>query len=132
VTVARRRLIGGVACLFASLIDVARLASPYALAGLVLGLVTGWALFRLAFHVGRVRPTPGVSWWEQVRMNFRVGFAGAGVGAGAAAGILLAGFLSVAAPSAEDVVVNALLCTFAGFVLSLRFSAVGRSPVQIG
>ena len=130
-TVAFRRLIIGVACVMASLIYVVRSASPFAVAGLVFGLVIGWALFRLTFHLGRVQPAQGVTWWEQVRTNFRgAGFAGAGIGAGI--GIFLAGVLSVTAPNAEDVVVNALLSTVAGFLLSLRFSALGRTTVHIG
>jgi hypothetical protein len=120
----------GLACLIASLVQILQSASLYAAAGLVLGLLTGWTLFHVARQLGRVRAIPGATWQDLYRMNTS-GSSVAAAGVGAAIGIFLAGALRVAAPSAQDVFWNWLLAAVAGFALSLRFSAVGGSPVRI-
>ena len=129
-SLAFRRLLFGMACLMAGLIRTLQSGSPYAAGGLALGLLTGWAVFHFARQLGRVRALPGATWQDLYRMNASgPKVLGAGVGAGI--GIFLAGALSVAAPSAQEVVWNGLLGVIAGLMLSVRFSAVGGSPVRI-
>jgi hypothetical protein len=77
-----------------------------------------------------VRAIPGATWQDLYRMNTS-GSSVAAAGVAAAIGNFLAGALSVAAPSAQDVFWNWLLGAVAGIALSLRFSAVGGSPVRI-
>jgi hypothetical protein len=130
-SVASRRLLLGVACLIVSVVQIVQSASLYAAAGLVLGVLTGWALFHFARQLGRVRAIPGATWQDLYRMNTS-GSSVVGASVGAALGIFLAGALSVAAPSAQDVFWNWLLGAVAGFAFSLRFSAIGGSAVRIG
>jgi hypothetical protein len=129
-SLALRRLLLGAACLVLSLAQIIQSASVFAAAGLVIGLFTGCALFHFARQLGRVRAIPRATWQDLYRMNTN-GSSVVGASVGAALGIFLAGALSVAAPSAQDVFWNWLLGAVAGFAFSLRFSAIGGSAVRI-
>ena len=128
--VAALRLIGGLACLaFGAILAIAS-GSLYAVAALVIGVLLGASLFRVAAGSGSVRRTPGVTWLDQWRAN-AAGPMGAASAAGIGIGTVLAAIFSVIAPHSEQVVGTVLLGVAAGFLLSLRFSTYGKNRIAI-
>jgi len=125
-----RRVLIGATFLGLGLIVVVQSGSAHAGAGLVLGLIAGALIFRLAANSGRVLETPGAGWRDQWRINSS-GPASVGAAVGIGIATFLSSALSVLAPQGEHVAGAAVLGAVAGLFLSLRFSRYGKTTVSM-
>jgi hypothetical protein len=131
VSVGLRRIVLAAALLALGLWTVVRSGSPwpYPALGLVVGLVAGWMLFRVARRTGRIQSTP-IRGWRALYL-FNSSHVGVGVTLGAALGIFLAGAVGVQPPGVQFLVLDGLFGVVAGFLLSLSASPMGRSEVEV-